>query len=177
MMNHDAVVTDWQQNAASHDEANYEFLRSLKFRSYGFRPDALAAQLHEQAFRIVDCTRCANCCKTSDVSVTAEDIARIAGHLGMTVEDFIATHLKTDEEKGAYTVRRKPCSFLGEDDRCTIYDVRPTVCRQYPHTDRTGFATRTMLHAQNALTCPAVFWIVEQMKRRAFGRADPPSTR
>ncbi|HJN07310.1 MAG TPA: YkgJ family cysteine cluster protein [Pirellulaceae bacterium] len=58
--------------------------------------------------------------------------------------------------------------FLGEDDRCTIYDVRPAVCREYPHTDKDGFTFRTMSVANNAIVCPAVFWIVEQMKREAL---------
>jgi len=31
-MDHETVVEDWQQNAERHDEENYEFLRSMKFR-------------------------------------------------------------------------------------------------------------------------------------------------
>jgi len=64
--------------------------------------------------------------------------------------------------------RQKPCPFLGDDDHCTIHDVRPVVCREYPHTDKEGFTSRTMGVAGNALVCPAVFWIVEQMKRQAL---------
>ena len=45
-------------------------------------------------------------------------------------------------------------------DRCTIYKVRPTDCREYPHTDKEGFTFRAMGVASNALACPAVFWIV-----------------
>jgi uncharacterized protein len=169
-MDHDSVVRDWQQNAHSHDEENYEFLRSLKFRRYGFHPDKLAGKLHDQAFQIVQCTRCANCCKTVDISFTTDDITRIACHLQVTVEEFIERHLEPDEEDGGYKGRQKPCAFLDDNGRCSIYEVRPLVCREYPHTDKKGFATRTMLHANNALTCPAVFWIVEQMKGRARGR-------
>jgi hypothetical protein len=172
-MDHDTITNDWRQNAASNDEENYHFLRSLKFRRFGFSPDKLAADLHEQAFQIVQCSRCANCCKTMDVTLNAKDIARIANHLGMSVEDFIATHLEQDEEDHSYKTRRKPCPFLGDDDRCTIYEVRPNVCREFPHTDKKGFTTRTMLHASNALTCPAVFWIVEQMKHRAHRPTAP----
>jgi Fe-S-cluster containining protein len=168
-MDHDAIIRDWQQNAESHDEENYQFLRSMKFRNYGFRPDKLAAELHEQAFQIVNCTRCANCCKTADITFTAEDVTRIANHLDMTVEEFVEAYLEPNEEDGPYKARQKPCPFLGDDDRCAIYEVRPLACREYPHTNKKGFTSRTMLHASNALTCPAVFWIVEQMKRRASG--------
>jgi uncharacterized protein len=172
-MNHDDVVSDWQRNAEAHDDANFKFLRSLKFKRYGFSPDKLAKQLHQEAFQIVDCTRCANCCKTMDVALTDKDITRIAGHLGMTTEDFIAKYLEPgeeqgyDEEKGCLWIRQKPCPFLGEDNRCTIYDLRPAVCRDYPYTDKKEFTTRSHGHSRNALLCPAVFWIVEQMKRRA----------
>lgn len=165
--NHDAVVADWRNNAERHDNENYEFLRSLKFRDYGFEPDEMAAALHEQAFQIVDCTRCANCCRTLDIKFRDEDIERIAGHLDMTTADFIATWLQADERDGRHKASQKPCPFLGEDDRCTIYEVRPAVCREYPHTDKDGLVFRTMGVANNALACPAVFWIVEQMKRRA----------
>jgi Fe-S-cluster containining protein len=166
-MNHDTVVKDWQQNAQANDDENYSFLRSMKARDYGIEPDELAGQLHEQAFQIVDCTRCANCCKTMNIKFNDEDALRIARHLDMDVDEFVKTFLEPDEEDGPYKVRGKPCPFLGDDDRCKIYDVRPTVCREYPHTDKEGFTFRTMGVANNALVCPAVFWIVEEMKKRS----------
>jgi Fe-S-cluster containining protein len=168
-MDHDSVVADWRANAKAHDDKNYKFLRSLKVRDYGFDPDEVAGELHEQAFQIVDCTRCANCCKTLNIKFEAADIERIACHLNITTAEFIATYLEANEEDGSYKARQKPCPFLGEDNRCTIYEIRPTVCQEYPHTDKEGFTFRTMGVAQNALVCPAVFWIVEQMKRQALG--------
>ena len=171
IMDHETVVNDWQQHAEAHDDENYEFLRSMKFRDHDFEPDELAGELHDQAFQIVDCTRCANCCKTMDIKFSETDIERIAGHLEMETTELIETYLEADDEDvdGSYKARQKPCPFLGDDDRCTIYDVRPMVCREYPHTDKDGFTSRTMGVASNALVCPAVFWIVEQMKRRARG--------
>ena len=116
----------------------------MKFQDYGFNPDDLAGQLHEQAFQIVDCACCANCCKKMDINFDDEDIERIADHLNVPVDQFIETYLEADDENGPYKARQKPCPFLGDDDRCTIYDVRPTVCREYPHTDKEGFTFRTM---------------------------------
>ncbi len=37
-------------------------------------------------------------------------------------------------------------------------------CAEYPHTRKKEFATRTNLHAGNAITCPAVFWIIEELR-------------
>lgn len=168
-MDHDSVVEDWRANAKAHDDANYKFLRSLKVRDYDLDPDELAGELHEQAFQIVDCTRCANCCKTLRIKFEMADIERVAGHLNMPTAEFIAAYLEADQEDGSYKTRQRPCPFLSEDNRCTIYEIRPTVCQEYPHTDKVGFTFRTMGVAQNALVCPAVFWIVEKMKQQALG--------
>lgn len=163
---HDGIVQAWRRNAERNADRNFEFLHSLKFRRYGFDPDKTAAKLHEQAFRIIDCTRCANCCKTMTVLLTPEDIARISDHLGLTPQAFIDAYAALDED-GDYWIRQTPCPFLGGDDRCTIYGVRPKDCLEYPHTQKKEFTTRTKLHARNTEQCPAVFWIVEQMRRRA----------
>lgn len=162
---HDALVAAWQENAKDHDDQNYEFLRSLKMRPPK-KVDRIALEVHQEAFSIVDCTKCANCCKTLHPIVSDEDIARIAKHLGMAENDFIASYLERDEEEGGYRIKRSPCPFLGDDNLCRIYDVRPEKCRGYPFTDKGDFVFRTITHANNALVCPAVFYLVEQMQRR-----------
>ena len=60
---HNALVADWKENAEKRDEKNYLFLRSLKMRSFK-KVDRIALKLHQEAFNIVDCTKCANCCRT-----------------------------------------------------------------------------------------------------------------
>jgi uncharacterized protein len=72
---------------------NYWFLRSLKQRSFK-KVDRIALELHQEAFGIVDCTKCANCCRTLRVVVTDDDILRIARHLGMAPDEFIAAYLE-----------------------------------------------------------------------------------
>jgi Fe-S-cluster containining protein len=93
-------------------------------------------------------------------------VARIASHLGVAPEEFAAKYLVYDEEEGARRFKSQPCPFLGEDSRCTIYDVRPDDCRGYPFTDRHGFVFRSISHANNAVVCPGVFYIVEELKLR-----------
>lgn len=162
---HDAMVADWRQNAEKRDDANYRFLRSLKMRPPK-KVDRIALQLHQEAFSVVDCKKCANCCRTLHPIVSKEDITRISGHLGMAQEQFIADYLEQDEDQGTYRIKKSPCPFLGEDNLCKIYDVRPEKCRGYPFTDKPDFVFMTMTHANNAVTCPAVFYLVEQMKLR-----------
>jgi hypothetical protein len=86
---HDDLVADWKENAKKRDEKNYWFLRSLKQRSPK-KVDRIALELHQEAFSIVDCTKCANCCRTLHAIVTDDDIPRIAAHLGMAPDQFIA---------------------------------------------------------------------------------------
>lgn len=167
---HDSVVADWQQNAEARVDKNFEFLHSLKWKDYDFEPDDLADELHRQAFQIVDCTRCTNCCRTATVILDQEDVDRIAARLGIAAQEFIEKYLERDEIEGGFAMRQKPYPLLGDDNRCTVYEVRPTNCRGYPNTDKKCFARRVFAHAANSLMCPAVFWIVEQMRQRARRR-------
>lgn len=164
-LDHDALVADWKENAQEHDDKNYLFLRSLKGKSHK-KVDRIALELHQEAFSIVDCTKCANCCRTLQPIFSDEDIDRIAGHRGMGRDEFIATYLESDEEEGRYRTKATPCPFLGDDNKCTIYAVRPEKCQGYPFTDKPDFALSTINHANNAVVCPAVFYLVEQMKKR-----------
>ena len=164
-MEMDPIINDWKQNAERLDSRNFKFLRSLKMKTER-AVDRAAQRLHREAFSIIDCLQCANCCKTVNPTFTTEDIARIAARLGMDAAAFKKEHLVKSEDRGLWKPKSLPCPFLGTDNRCTIYEVRPTSCADYPHTDKPGFATRTHLHSGNALQCPAVFYIIEQMRAR-----------
>jgi uncharacterized protein len=168
---HDSIVADWKKHAERDVDRNYQFLRKLKYDDDDYELDDTAHELHRQAFKKVDCTRCANCCKTLVIQFNREDIERIAARVNLSPEDFIAKYLEPiEEEVGCYGTRQQPCPFLGADDRCTIYEIRPADCRDYPFTDKPEFTSRTMNVAANTVTCPAVYYIVEQLKRRSGGR-------
>jgi Fe-S-cluster containining protein len=59
-----------------------------------------------------------------------------------------------------------PCTFLGADNYCSIYEVRPKACREFPHTDRKKFQQISNLTLKNVAICPAAYAIVEAMKKR-----------
>lgn len=167
---HDRMLQSWRENAGRDKDANFRFLRSLKVVSNPDRIDALASQLHEEVFSRIDCTRCANCCKTIQPSFAVEDIARIAAHLGMSEENFISDYLEIDREEGDHRTKTTPCPFLNKDNRCTIYEVRPQACRGFPHTDKEGFARRVYLHTANTLSCPAAYHIITGLRQRLRSR-------
>lgn len=122
-------------------------------------------ELHEEEFERTDCLTCANCCKTTGPLFTDKDIQRISKHFRMKEFDFIKTYLRVDEDKD-YVLQETPCTFLGADNYCSIYEVRPKACREFPHTDRKKFQQISKLTLENVKMCPAAFNIVEEMKKR-----------
>ena len=73
-------------------------------------------------------------------------------------------YLQTDEENDQ-VLQQLPCTFLDTDNQCTIYEVRPKACREFPHTDRKKFHQIDGLTLKNVAICPAAFNIVETMKK------------
>ena len=114
---------------------------------------------HEAEFKKMDCLSCANCCKTTSPIFRDADIRRISKHLRIKEGKFISDYLRMDEDQD-YVLKSSPCSFLDNDNSCSIYDVRPLACREYPHTDRKNMFQVLEITAENSLICPAVARIV-----------------
>ena len=127
--------------------------------------DYLTEETHDEVFAEINCLDCANCCKTTGPLFTTKDIERIAKHLRMKPKDFELKFLQTDEDQDQ-VLQKLPCWFLGENNECTIYDVRPKACREYPHTDRKKVYQINNLMLQNTLICPAAFVWVEKMQHK-----------
>jgi Fe-S-cluster containining protein len=119
-------------------------------------------EAHDHEFKKMDCLACANCCKTTSPIFRDADIRRIAKHMRMKESQFIHSYLKMDEEND-YVLQKSPCHFLGADNKCDIYEVRPLACREYPHTDRKNMHQILDLTSQNTLICPAVSRIVQKI--------------
>ncbi|SHG48937.1 YkgJ family cysteine cluster protein [Winogradskyella jejuensis] len=127
--------------------------------------DYIMQELHEAEFKKTDCLECANCCKTTGPLFTDKDITRIAKHFKMKPHQFTEQFLRLDEEND-YVLQSVPCTFLGADNYCSIYEVRPKACREFPHTDRKKFQQISNLTLKNVAICPAAYNIVEAMKAR-----------
>lgn len=125
--------------------------------------DKVVADLHEEAFDDIDCLTCANCCKTTGPLFTDRDVERIASHLRLKPGDFVQQYLRIDEDND-YVLQQVPCPFLGSDNYCSIYDVRPQACAEYPHTDRRKFHQILGLTLKNTLICPAAQRVVDRLK-------------
>jgi uncharacterized protein len=117
---------------------------------------------HEAAFQRVDCLQCANCCKGYSPRFKTPDIKRISRHLKMKESEFIERYLRLDAD-GDYVTRSVPCPFLGADNYCSIYDVRPSDCERFPYTDEDVLVKRPTLTLKNSTFCPIVYFVLERL--------------
>ena len=141
-----------------------KFLSTLKKKAPK-NLDKIVQEVHQEVFAEIDCTACANCCKTLGPLFTEADIQRIAKHFRMKLGAFEEAFLKVDED-GDKIFKTMPCPFLGEDNLCSIYDVRPKACREFPHTDRKKIYQINNLTIKNTLFCPAAYLFVEKLRAR-----------
>jgi len=126
------------------------------------RIDELFNNAHDEVFAETDCLTCANCCKTTSPVFKSKDIENIAKYLKIKPSQLVEKYLYMDDEAD-YVLLKSPCSFLNEDNSCNIYDVRPTACQGYPHTDKRKVHALMELTQNNALVCPAVSEMVKRI--------------
>ena len=142
---------------------NKKFLAGLKKKD-ARKVDDLFHTAHHEVFESFDCLTCANCCKTTSPIFYQNDIERISKYLRIKPGDFVEKYLRIDEDQD-YVLKSSPCAFLDGENYCSIYDVRPKACREYPHTDRRKMVQVMDLTYKNTLVCPAVFEMVERLKK------------
>jgi Fe-S-cluster containining protein len=143
------------------------FKRLKKSKAKNF--DTIVHDIHDEVFSCTDCLKCANCCKTTGPLFTDRDTNRIAKHLKLKASTFESKYLKKDEV-GDFVLKTVPCPFLMTDNACSIYDVRPKACREFPHTNRAKQKQILHLTEKNLIVCPAVYEIVEKLKSSVLNK-------
>jgi uncharacterized protein len=156
-MNKD-LLHNWEKKSKERQKLYKQFLQRADKNTVLRQQHAF----HEEAFQKIDCLKCANCCKNYSPRFKTPDIKRISKHLGMRESQFIEAYLKVDEE-GDYVVKSLPCPFLGSDNYCTIYDVRPSDCARFPYTDEDVIIKRQPLTLKNTTFCPITYFVVERL--------------
>jgi Fe-S-cluster containining protein len=111
-----------------------------------------------------DCTTCANCCKTMTPTYSTKDISRIAKHLGMKPAAFKEKWLYKEDSTGDWMNKQQPCQFLA-DNKCSIYEVRPVDCAQFPHHNLKPFDLYGDTFKMNLIHCPATLSLVDKVKK------------
>ncbi len=105
-----------------------------------------------------DCNKCPGyCCSYPRIVVTDHDIKRLAKHFGLS-EDKAKTRFTRryvfQSEQPRETIKERilkhrkdhiydtVCRFFDQDlRRCTVYEARPDVCRQFPDGKKCGYYT------------------------------------
>lgn len=151
----------WLDRAKTEKKANKKWLINQKNNK---QLDQIFHHQHEELFDKVDCLDCANCCKTTSPIFRDVDIERISHHLRLKPSQFTGKYLHIDED-GDWVLNQSPCAFLGDDNKCSIYEYRPKACREYPHTDRKNMFQILDLTYRNTLVCPAVAKMVQNMQQ------------
>ena len=156
-------ITRFNEISKNKSAENKKFLLGLKKKDPRKVDDAFHQQ-HQEVFEEINCLDCANCCKTTSPIFYQNDIERLSKALRVKPGEFIDQYLQIDDDKD-YVLKSSPCPFLGPENYCSVYEDRPKACREYPHTDRKKMVQVMDLTYKNTLVCPAVFEMVERLKK------------
>jgi len=94
------------------------------------------------------CAECpAYCCSYPDIEVTPRDIERLARHFELPYSVAEERFTKYDPKGKVRLLRHRQdrifesvCGFLDQKTRrCSVYEARPAVCRDYPDSPRCGY--------------------------------------
>ncbi len=124
----------------------------------------VVAKIDAAVWQKVDCTTCANCCKTMTPTYKKSDVLRISAFLAITPQEFVSRWLHKEEETGDWVNNTQPCQFL-VDNKCSVYDVRPKDCAQFPHHNSVPFDDYNETFKNNLALCPATYLLVNKLKK------------
>ena len=155
------LLHNWNKKSAGRQKAYKQLLKSANQQKLL----KILPELHDEAFTNVNCLECANCCRNYSPRFKTPDIKRISKLLNMKEGVFIETYLRLDED-GDYVAKSTPCPFLADDNRCNIYEHRPSDCMRFPYTDEDVILKRQQLTLKNSSFCPIVFYVLENLVSR-----------
>ncbi len=126
--------------------------------------DAFVEQIATPIVDAIDCTRCANCCRSLDVYLVEDDARRLADGLLISLDEVETRYVNHEaaaevEEWGVF--RARPCAFL-DGKRCSVYTHRPESCRLYPAftPDFRWTLTDTI---EGASLCPIIYNVLSEL--------------
>jgi uncharacterized protein len=146
-----------QQLSQEHNDENWEYRSWLK----QYAPediDRLVKTLSQKYFSLIDCTQCANCCRSLQVEFKKSELHAIAKTLGQSIEAFQKQFMSEGKVN-------PPCPMLN-GKLCSIYENRPDVCRSFPHLEQPEFTSRLIGVIDNVAVCPIAFNAFEELKAK-----------
>ena len=154
------LLEQWHNQKEKKSKENFRFLTQLKSKNIDGL-ETKVEEIHDDVFSEINCLDCGNCCKSYTINLTQADCERISSFLGKDILLELDCIETPSEEILIQTI---PCPFLGADNACSIYEVRPESCRDYPHFKGKSIVSRRYVHSENTVVCPATFHILERIK-------------
>lgn len=154
-------LKDLERLAREKEEENYRFRTYLKTHADEKKLDKEFKMLHEKYFKIYDCSKCRNCCKTIGVSMQEDELLKICKFYNLDIDEVKNMLV---EKYGKYINKDKSCPFL-EDKTCKIAKCLPRTCKEYPYTNKSERIDSLLTVVQNSKVCPVVYEILEELKR------------
>ncbi|MDA0666784.1 MAG: YkgJ family cysteine cluster protein [Planctomycetota bacterium] len=94
-----------------------------------------------------DCHRCGNCCRVGHGQVWFEpvNLPSMAKAVGIDQEAFLQRFVRS--VNGRLSLRENPdgsCTLLDGNEHCSIYEVRPKQCRDFPYWPQLSDGSRAL---------------------------------
>lgn len=158
----DIITTEASQRADDYDAFGY-YVELQEISDAEF--DALAERVAEPIVAEIDCTECANCCRSLDVFLTLTDATRLSSVVPLQdILDY--EHAASVDEWACF--KAKPCPLLN-GKLCTVYEQRPDACRAYPtFTPDFRWTIRDILGGVGF--CPIIYNVIEHLQRELAWR-------
>jgi len=162
------VITDLVQIRLLGEKKRGENERLRRHMKSHDHSDRILRRVAEEVEEQIDCTVCANCCKVATAQINERDVERLARHLRISCDHFLAEYAMDGGDEGPILKRSAEhgCVFL-DSTTCTVYDERPDSCRRFPHVVRGqgSLASRMWQFIDRACYCPIVYNTLEAFKK------------
>lgn len=150
--------------------AKLNFQENIEFQEYVVQVnsselDSIIFQIQQEVTNTINCTYCGNCCKSLMINVETEDKIRLANHLKISEKEFDEKYIEKSNSGHLSIMSKIPCHFLDEN-KCTVYEARPTECRNFPGLDLPHFSNRLFAFFIHYEKCPIVFYSIEKLKTK-----------
>lgn len=146
-------------------DENERFRKHLKRHNFVERKFRRIAEDVEDK---MDCLACANCCRVATVRLNERDVERLSKSLRLKPSQFLANYTDQSEDEGTILKRndQSGCVFLEPSGTCSVYEVRPGNCENFPHLLRGegSLQARMWEFKDRACYCPIVYNTLEAFK-------------
>ncbi len=127
--------------------------------------DAIVQTIANHVTKAINCTTCANCCKTLHPDLQTNEINNLAKHLKIAPSQFEDEYVSSPNATSENChFKNKPCVFL-TNDKCTVYSLRPLSCANFPNLEKPNFKYRYKRIMNFYSICPIIYNTVEQLKQ------------